>query len=393
MKTKDLKILYLSTFIPRKCGIAYFTQNTINSIYSINQHIDQKVIAVDEMKAPKRNYPALVKYWLDQEELKSYEKTADYINESGADILFLQHEYNIFGGFDGVFILKLLKKIKIPAVTFFHTIPILKDSKKREYRLGLLKKICKFSKYAITTVDIGKKILTRDCMAPSKKIVVVYHGGPNIPLSSKKERDKIKKKLKLKEKFIILSHGFLSKKKGHHIGIKAVSKLIKKYPNIVYIILGKARPIKRKYFGEDFAFYLRKQIKDLKIEKNVLLINKYSTEEEIIEYLKISDIFLMPYLVKEKVSSGVLAYAMVAGSCVVSTPFIHAKELIGKDRGYFIDFESSDSIAETVSDLIENPKKIEETRKKTYEFGRSFTWEKTAEKLVKILQKASVEKK
>jgi len=347
----------------------------------------QKIIAVNEKRAPKRNYPPYVTYELEQEELESYNKVALYVNESGADIFCVQHEFGLFGGFDGVFILKLLEKIKIPIITFLHTIPILKSSKRRKYRLGILKKICKFSKYIIVTANIGKKLLIDECNISLKKIVTIRHGGPFIPYPSKRERAQVKRKLNLRRKFIILSYGLLSKNKGYHIGIEAVSKLIKKYPNITYLILGEPHPIgKRK--DQNISKRLRRKVKDLRVKNNVLFIDEYLDEGKLIDYLKMADIYLMPYLTKEQVSSGTLAYAMTTGSCIVSTPFIYAKELLDRNRGFFIDFESSNSIVKIVSDLIKHPREIERTRKKTYEFATRFTWPEIGKQFIEVFQKA-----
>lgn len=391
MKTQDLKILYLSSFPPRKCGIATFCDNFIKAIHNIGSYyIDQRVIAVNEMMAPKRNYPPTVKYQLDQEEFESYDKAALYVNESGADILCLQHEYGLFGGLDGIFILKLLEKIKIPIVSIYHSIPILKDSKRQKYRLGVLKDIAKFSKFIIVTAEIGRKGLIKECKIPAKKIITIYHGAPDVSYPTKKEREELKTRLNLREKFVILNFGLISRGKGLEYIIEAASRLSKKYPKLILLILGTSHPMH--LAGKEGSYYssLKEKVKNFGIKNNVRFINKFLKEERLIDYLRMADIYLMPYAKKSKsqISSGTLAYAMAAGNCVVSTPFLYAKELIGKNRGYFIDFESSDSIVRVVSDLIEKPKEIEKTRKKAYEFARKFTWPEVAKKIIQVFQRA-----
>ena len=389
METKDLKIFYLSSFPPRACGIATFCDNFIKAIHYVNSNIEQKVIAVNEMTVQKRIYPPLVKYQLEQENFESYDKVASHINESGADIFCLQHEYGIFGGFDGIFILKLLKKIKIPIISIYHSIPVLKESKRREYRLKILRDIAKFSKFVIVTAKIGKRVLQRECKIASNKIITIYHGAPNVPYSTLSRRNKLKGKFNLKNKIVISNFGLISKSKGLDYGVEAIRKLSKKYKNLVFLILGQAHPIHFKAMEKDYYFNLRKRVEKLNLRNNIRFINRYLDEEELVNFLRLTDIYLIPYLTRSQISSGTLAYAMATGNCVVSTPFIYAKELIGKDRGYFIDFESSDSIVKVVSDLIEHPQKIEGARKKAYEFARQFAWPEVGKKVIKIFQKAA----
>lgn len=387
MVSDRLKVLYLSSFPPRECGIATFTQDYLKAIQQTDLTIDQEVVAINEKEESLRSYPAYVKYKLQAEDPGAYDRAASYINNNGANLFCLQHEFGLFGGLDGIFILKLLEKIKIPIITFLHTIPVLRGSKRRKYRLSILKKICKFSKYIIVTADIGKKTLIDDCHALENRFVTIRHGGPDISFPRTRERKKLREQFNLAKKFVILSYGLLSKNKGYRLGIEAVSKLTKKYPNIVYLILGRQHPLRIKKEG-DIIKYFRKKARALKVKKNILFIAKYIDKKELITYLKIPDVYLMPYLTKEQISSGTLAYAITTGNCIVTTPFAYAKELLVKKRGYFIDFESSSSIVKVVSDLIENPKKIEETRRKAYKFARKFIWAEVAKKTIQVFRKA-----
>lgn len=389
---RDLKVLYLSSFPPRQCGIADFTQNTIDAIYKVNRDIDQKVIAVNERYTEKRNYSALVKWEMEQENLDSYQKTALYINECGADVLFLQHEYGLFGGFDGIFILKLLEKVKVPVVSFYHSISLTPEAKKRNFRLYILKNIGKMSNQVITTLKDGKDVLKKECGLNSKKISVIYHGGYDVPFPQKEEKEKLKKKHNFENRFVILTYGLITQSKGIDYGLEAIAKLKTKYPNILYVIAGASHPIHLKSMEKDYYKALKEKIKKLDIQGNVYLINHFLEKKELIDYLKIADLFLIPYLTRDQISSGVLANAATTGNCILSTPFPYGKEIIGEneERGYFINFEDSDSIAQKIAFLIKNPERIEEKRWQMYQFGRSFTWQKMAEEFIKILHKATI---
>jgi glycosyltransferase involved in cell wall biosynthesis len=330
---------------------------------------------------------------MEQENLESYQKTAFYINESGADILFLQHEYGLFGGFDGIFVLKLLEKLKVPIVSFYHSIPIEPQSKKRNFRLYILKNIGEMSSEVITTVEIGKKVLEKECGISAEKISIIRHGGYDVPYPQKEERETLKKKNGLKGRFVILTYGLITKSKGIDYALEGIAKLKTKYPKIIYILAGAFHPIHTRMSEKNYCGNLQKKIKKLKLTNNVKLLNRYLEKKELIKYLKMADVFLLPYLTKEQISSGVLANAVTTGNCVLSTPFSYAQEIIGNQkRGYFIDFKSSDSIFKVISHLISNPQKIEEARLRAYQFGRSFTWQKVAEEFIKIIQKAAFKK-
>ena len=382
---KSLKILYLSSYPPRKCGIAIFTQNLIENISKLDPYrrISQKVIAINEKKDIKRGYPPEVCYILNQEEIPSYEKVALYINKSGADFLFLQHEFGLFGGFDGVFLIDLLKKIKIPILTFFHTVPLLKSSKRREWRLKVLKEILFKSKGAITPSKRGVRFLKKEFSSFPGKIFHVWHGIPSISFPSKKERDLLKKKYHFQGRFVILTYGLISKNKGIFWTLDAFSNLTKKYPQILYLILGKHHPCVLKEFLKE----IQKKIKRLSLEKSVKFVPSFFEEEKLIEYLKLSDVFLVPYLSREQVSSGTLSLALGCGCCCVATPFVYAKEVLQRERGFFVPFENKSALERIISHIIENPKEVEKKREKAYDFAKKLHWEKVAKKILKIVEK------
>jgi len=382
---KYFKILYLSSYPPRKCGIATFTKNLINNIsqQEFDKRVSQKVIAINERKDIKRGYPSEVRYILEQEELSSYEKVAQYINKSGADILFLQHEFGLFGGFDGVFLLDLIKKVKVPILSFLHSLPILKSSKAREWRLKILKEIISKSVGVISASKEGVKFLKEEFKLPSERIFHVWHGIPRVSFPNKKEKTRLKRKYNLQKKFVILTYGLLTKQKGINWALDAIAQLRQKYPKILYLILGKPHPCILKQFFKD----IQRKIKELSIEKFVKLVPSYLEEKEIIDYLKLSDVFLAPYLTREQISSGTLSLALGCGCCCVATPFIYAKEVLQKNRGFLVPFEDREALKNVISYIIEHPKEAEEKRKKAYEFAKNLHWENVAKKIMKIIEK------
>ncbi len=393
MKNKDLKILYISSFLPRECGIATFCDNMIREINNIDPNLQQKVVAVDDPSMKGLEYPAMVRWQFRQEDLDDYKRTADYINESGADVVCLQHEYGLYGGFDGIFVIKLLSRIKLPVISIYHSIPVTQNSKRREWRMEIMKKIAKYSKFVVVTAEIGRNALIKECKIPAQKIVTVYHGAPNVAYTSRSEKEQLKEKNNLKGKTVISTFGMLTKIKGLDYGIEAMAEIVKKHPETVYFILGEAHSFHQQGLEKGYYDVLMDKAKKLGLEKNIIFVNRFLKESEIIDYLKMSDMMLLPYLTESQISSGVAAYGIVTGVCLVSTPFLYAKEMIGKDRGYYIDYKDSRSIAKVIGDLIDDPEKIESARKKGYEFGRSFTWPESAKNYIGVMRKAAGNKK
>jgi len=383
-KIKDLRIIFLSSFPPRACGIADFCQNTIEAIYRVNRDVDIKVIAIEEVNAPKRDYPSIVKWKLMQEDLESYQKTALWINHSGGDVLFLEHEYGLFGGFDGVFVCKLLPQIKIPKIIFLHSLPVLKTAKKREFRLQIIKKIAQSSQKLLVPSLLGKKVLIQELKIPQKKVELVRHGGFALPFLEKKEREKLKKRYHLDKKFVILTYGLITQAKGIDFALEAIYELKKEFPNIFYLISGQPHPIHAQEKDKYYFKFLQKKVEGLKLQENVKFIPEFLPQETISNYLLACDVLLLPYLTHAQISSGVLANGMCAGCCIVSTPFPYAKEMLSSKRGFFIKFKDSSSIAQVLKNLIQNPQLIEETRKKAYYFAKSFTWEEMAKKCLRV---------
>jgi glycosyltransferase involved in cell wall biosynthesis len=376
-----MKIIYLSSYPPRQCGIATFTDWLIKAVQKRYPKIEQKIIAINETGVKKRRYAKNVIYQLEQQNQSTYLKAAHFINKSRADILCLQHEFGLYGNKDGTMLIDLLKNVKIPIITFLHTIPILPTAKRQQSRLKIIKKIADYSYCLVITskhgIDILKKIKIN-----REKIKLLYHGAFKFPLK------KISQK-KLKEKIIILSYGLITKTKGLDYAIDAMTKIVKIYPSVQYLIIGEPHPVAARKKEKGYYQKLLAKVQEKKLGKKIRFINHYLTEKEIINYLKKAHIVLLPYLTKEQISSGILANAMAAGCSVITTPFIYSQDMIGKDgqRGFFIKFANANSIENKIISLIKKPAKIKRVSQRAYQFGRQFTWDKTAQKFISFLSR------
>lgn len=365
----ELNLLFLSTYPPRACGIATFTQDLVGALRKIGG-VQTGVVAVDNGGL---SYPPEVRFSLDQNDRSSYLGTAERINSSGADMLMIEHEYGIYGGKSGEYLLKLTDGLKIPFAVTLHTV-LPKPNKKQKEIVVRLAQDC--SRLA-TMSSSSAKLLVELYGAKPEKIAVIPHGVPEIPLG---DRDALKREAGLEGRFVVSTFGLLSPGKGLEYGIGAAALAAKKHPELVYLILGATHPVIKSKSGEQYREKLQKTVEDLGAGQNVRFVNRYLTKEEIIQYLSMSDVYLTPYLGKSQAVSGTLAYAVGCGKVIVSTPYPYAVEMLADGRGLLAKFHSSRSISKRILEIADHPERQAEMERKTLAFGKGMMWSRVAEK-------------
>jgi polysaccharide biosynthesis protein PslF len=356
-------IAFLSTYPPRECGLATFTEDLVNEITKVAL-VRPYVIAVT---AGKEEYEdSRVAFKLNQHERESYVDTARWTN-TYVDLLVIEHEYGIFGGECGEYIIDLAKRLKIPFIITTHTV-LEEPSTKQQ---AVLRELGQLSAMVVTMAESSVPILAGTYGIDADKIVVIPHGVPNLLVGA---REKLKVAHDLKGKQVISSFGLLSPAKGIEYGIEAVAKVAADFADVVYLILGKTHPCVKQEMGESYRQSLMDLAEGLGVRDNVRFVDKYLTKEEVIKYLHLSDIYLTPYLSKEQAVSGTLAYAVGCGRVVVSTPYRYAREMLGDGRGMLAEFRDSDSLAEGIRYILCNPLRKKEMELKTLAVGRTMTW-------------------
>lgn len=370
VKRKPVKVIYISSYIPRKCGIATYTKDLTNEINKLNPFALAEIMA---MNRPEENfsYPWEVKFKINQNDLESYLQAANYANQSEADLVMLQHEYGLFGGSCGDYVIPFLQILKKPLVTTLHTVL---DDPNSEYGT-ILKKLAAFSEIVTVMMNQTARNLTEKFEIPKKKIAVIPHGTPDLPYGT---TDAPKKKKKLGEKIILGNINLLTPSRGIEYALEAVAIITKKYPNVLYLVIGQTHPVFIQEHGEVYRNSLKKLTKKLGIQKNVKFINKYISLSELIEWLKCIDFYITPYLDPNQSSSGALAYAIGAGKPCISSSYLYAQEALSNGRGILVGFKDSKAIAEAVLNLIDDSEKRKEIEKKAYEYGRLMTWSNVA---------------
>ncbi|MFW5944743.1 MAG: glycosyltransferase family 4 protein [Bacteroidota bacterium] len=369
-----MKIAYIATYPPKKCGIGTFTNNLLHSVISTSEQkkiSEQAVVVALDDEEQEFEYPEEVKYTIRTNHQKDYIKAARFINFSGADVVVLQHEFGIFGGEMGVYILPLLHHLTIPLVTVCHT--VLKNPS--YIQRAIISEIGKRSSRVIVMSHLAVDFLKNIYKIPSGKIEIIEHGTPTF---KPYEQNALKKSYKLKDRTVLLTFGLLSRNKGIETVLHALPEVVKNHPEVMYIILGATHPAVLRLSGEEYKEYLKMLVNKYGLENNVFFYDKFVSEETLVDYLSMADIYVTPYLTKEQITSGTLSYAVGAGSCVLSTPYWHAQELLAKGRGILFDFKNYDQLSEIITELLDNPDKLEKIRKKAFAYGKKLTWPKNS---------------
>ncbi len=323
-------------------------------------------------------YPEEVKLTIRQEQQEDYLQAVEFINLSGVDLCILEHEFGIFGGQSGVYILPLLHRLEVPIVVTLHT--ILKDPSYNEK--AILREICKMAHKIVVMSHKAIEFLINIYKVPEDKIVFIEHGVPDIRF----EQASSKKEFKLESKKVLLTFGFIGRNKGIETVIKALPKVVKKHPDVIYIVLGKTHPNVLRHSGEEYRIFLIRLVKSLRLENNVVFLNEFVDEQYLFKYLCAADIYITPYLNEAQITSGTLSYAVGVGSAVISTPYWHAEELLSEGRGRLFDFNDSDSLTSTLTELLDKPIELNELKRKAYDYGRKITWPKIGQKYVKLIK-------
>lgn len=366
-------IAFLSTYPPRECGLATFTQDLITAIDSIGK-IDTNVIAVNSME--NYAYDGKVIAEIGQHEQGDYLKAARKLNDSDMDLLVIEHEYGIFGGEHGDYILDLVNNLEIPVVTTLHTILTEPDLKQRFIINTLGKKSAK----VVTMAENTKHLLQSVYGVDSRKIEVIHHGVPKKLIQSRKS---LKKKHGYENKQIISTFGLIGPGKGIELGIEAISKVVKDNKDVLYLILGQTHPALKEE-GLSYRNMLEELVEKLDLRENVKFINKYLSKDEIIQYLQLSDIYMTPYMGKDQAVSGTMAYAVGYGKVIVSTPYLYAKEMLSDGRGLLAEFNNPDSLADCIKYIIQNPDKKAEMERNTLKMGSTMYWDKVAQSYIEV---------
>jgi glycosyltransferase involved in cell wall biosynthesis len=374
------RIAFIGNYLPRQCGIATFTTDLCEAIAQEYKNSACIVLPVNDIEAGY-DYPSRVRFELTEKDIESYRRAADFLNINSVDMVSLQHEYGIFGGRAGDYILSLLRELRMPIVTTLHT--VLKDPSPDQRRV--LEEIASLSDRVVVMSKRGAEFLRDVYQVPANKIELIPHGIPDVPFVDPSFHKDL---FGVEGKSVLLSFGLLSANKGIENVIKALPAILEKNPNVVYIIVGATHPHVIQNEGETYRLSLQWLAQEHGVEANVIFYNRFVSAEELIQFISAADIYITPYLDEAQITSGTLAYTVGAGKAVISTPYWYAEEMLADGRGALVPFSDPQALAEQVIDLLDNESKRHSMRKRAYMFGRDMVWPQVAQKYMKTFERA-----
>lgn len=371
---KNHKILFVCSYPPRECGIATFSQDLIRTLKRcFGSTMDIEVCALENECCDANDYPEEVTYKIDAQELNSFFKVANKLNErDDIGMVCIQHEFGLFGGDYGSHLVAFLLKLDIPISCVFHTVLPYPDEK----RTKIVQALGDLSEKLIVLTNKSAEILESDYHIDTNKLAVIPH-GTHIVLW--KEKQRLKNRYGFQNKNVLSTFGLLSENKNIETALRALPKILQKFPNTVYLVLGKTHPDIIKREGETYRNALLTIVDDLDIKDHVIFINEYLELTRLLEYLSLSDVYLFSSKDPNQAVSGTFAYAMSCGNPVISTPIPHSKECLDPSTGILLnDFEDPIEISDAVIDLLEQPFIATSMGKNAFIKMRAFSWENVA---------------
>ncbi|MCX2476564.1 glycosyltransferase [Pedobacter sp. MC2016-05] len=379
-----MKIAYISTYPPRECGLATFNQNLVNAL-SLNSSYDAQnsfVAALNESdNLDEHAYPKEVKFVIRQQNQQDYLEAADFINNSDIETCIIEHEFGIYGGNSGVFLLSFINRLKKPFITILHT--VLKEPNFMQQTI--IKEIALKSSKIVVMSKKAVLFLTSIYQIPQSSIKLIEHGVPDLePILN----NEVAKSELFRNRKVLFTFGLISRNKGLETMIKALPSIVAQHPDVLYVILGNTHPGVVKHNGEEYRDSLKALAKELGVENNISFVNKFVSEEELHQYLTACYIYVTPYLNEAQITSGTLSYAIGAGAAVVSTPYWHAQELLADNRGKLFDFKNDEQLANVVNELLNDQNKHQQHKSNAYQYGLNLRWPAIGNVYMNVLEEA-----
>ena len=378
-----MRTAIVSTFPPRACGIGTFAADLRTTLTGTEQvSVADLVAVVHQPSSPQRRG---VLATIAQAVRADYVRTARMLGRLDVDVVLLQHEYGIFGGLDGEYVLSFARGLAQPLVVTLHTVL----SEPTPHQANVLSELCNEAELVIVMTDTACRLLVSSGACAADKVRIVPHGAPaRITARAASERERPSARLSDDETFRLSTFGLISPGKGLESVIEALPAMIERHPEISYTIAGRTHPDIAQREGERYRLMLERRVLELGLDAHVEFDDRFLTIEELSDLLAATDVFLTPYGSREQIASGALTFAIAAGCAVVSTPYWYAQEMLASGAGLLVPFQDSEALAEAVCTYLERPDMLAAARAEAQRIGSSLAWPAVAEATASVLQEA-----
>ena len=376
-----LKVALVGGFAPRKCGIATFTTDIFEQLEIHQPRVRTAVWAIEDANGPPADMRVAGRVASDS--LPAWKAAAAAINRGNFDAVWLQHEYGIFGGDCGEFVLDFAERLAAPLVVTFHTVLSEPSAKQR----AILERLIALAAQAMVMSQHARDLLVNEYHADPARLTLIPHGAPDRPFGRQAE---FKARLGIGDRPVLMTFGLLGPGKGVEAMIAALPAIVAKHPDVLYRIVGATHPNLVAAHGEAYREKLEALTAEFGVSANVVFENRFLETDELLDQLEACDIYVTPYLNLQQATSGTLSYAVALGKAVVSTPYVHARELLTDGVGVLVEPGSPDALSRTVLGLLDEPSALLAMQRATYERGRTTTWPHFANAASALIEKAAV---
>jgi glycosyltransferase involved in cell wall biosynthesis len=373
---------FVGTYGPRRCGIATFTADLAQSIDGDDHRAPPMVLAVTEPSG-QHEYPAEVEFEIRQNVKADYVRAAEHVNFSHLRLVCIQHEHGIFGGEDGAYILDFVRALQVPVVTTLHT--VLKHPSPNQ--AAIVRKLFELCAEIVVMSRIAKDLLESSYGVRGSKVRIIPHGIP--VMADRSNQRALKAEFGVAGRRLLLTFGLLSANKGIETVIRALPEIVRRFPDIVYFVVGATHPAVVRRDGEAYRTLLALEAEKLGVREHVVFRDQFVSADELRKYLQAADVFVSPYLNEAQVTSGALSYAMGAGAAVVSTPYWHAEELLSDGRGCLFPFKDDQALSKTLLKLFSSPDELQRVRATAAEFAHSMAWPRIGDAYFEVIRAAA----
>ena len=374
------RIAVIGNSLPRRCGIATFTTDLQQAISTSRPNLQTGIVAMTD-RGQAYDYPSSVALQINDDSIEDYERAADFLNGGHFDVVCLQHEFGIFGGEAGAYILELLSHLTMPVITTLHTVLAKPTAAQRT----VMKRIVAASSKVVVMANKGRELLRSIYQVPDEKIEVIAHGIPNAAFVGP---NTAKAELGFGGKSVILTFGLLSPNKGIEFVIDALPSILRRRPDAIYVVLGATHPNLVRDQGETYRESLMARTRELGVHDQVVFLDRFVDQATLLQFISMCDLYVTPYLNEAQMTSGTLAYSFGQGRPVVSTPYWHARELLADGRGVLVPFGDAAAIGSAIAELLTDDARRQAMCRRAYTVSRTMTWERTAERYMSVFERA-----
>lgn len=374
-------IAFLASFPPRECGIATFTADLAEAVDSASPLVQPaQVIAINPGER-QYAYGPRVRWMIERDDLESYRRAAWAINRSRVQLVSIQHEYGLFGGEYGEYLLAFMRALEKPAALTMHTVLERPDPAMRR----VTEELAQAASAVVVLAERARVILSEYYpRVDIEKVSFIPHGTPAVAYEPP---TRFKRALGLEGRTLLATFGLLGPDKGIEYALGALPEVLKRHPDVLYLVLGETHPELRRHSGEFYREFLEARVAELGLQEHVRFYKRYLNKTELVEFLQATDVYVIPYLNPYQIASGTLSYAVASGKTVVSTPFIHAQELLSEGRGMLARFRDSASLAVAINTLLDQPALRARMERAAYSYGKRMHWSAVGRSYCRLFQR------